>query len=97
MTEDNLILLFAFIICWLTIVWLTLISINKKRTLIINLFTQVAYSLFFFYGLNFKSEYGGGLVWWFFFLIVIGAHFFVNATIATIILIRPIFKAKTSA
>ena len=95
MTEDDLILLFAFIICWSTFAALTLKSKNKKRTLLISFGIQIAYSIYFFYGLKFESQYGGGLVWWFFFLIAIGIHCFINATIIIIDLIRTGLKPKT--
>ena len=95
MTEDNLIILFAFICCWLTIVGLMISSKKKKRTLVISVGIQVAYSIFFLYGLTFKSQYGSGLVWWFFFLIIIGIHCFINLVVITINLIRRRLKPKT--
>lgn len=95
MTEDNLILLFAFMICWLTIVGLTINNKHKKQTLVISLAIQIPYTIFFFYGLAFKSQYGSGLVWWFFLLMVIGLHGAINLIITIINLIRHKKVSKT--
>lgn len=48
MTEDNVILFFAFMICWLTIVGLTISNKHKKQTLVISLAIQIPYTIFFF-------------------------------------------------
>jgi hypothetical protein len=62
MSEDNLYLLFCYLIFGLTLVVLTVRSKNRLKTLTINLIVSGLYSGLFFYNLTFNSSGGSGLV-----------------------------------
>jgi hypothetical protein len=64
MNEDNIILLAAYLLHWSTLSVLGIKSKNRKQTIFVNAAIQIIYSVYFFYGLIYKSRYGSGLVWW---------------------------------
>ena len=81
MNEDELLLLFSFILYWGTFAFLfikTKESRAKKRVLTINLTLHIFYSLYFMYGLFYKSNGGSALVWWFYLLVILWTHWIIN-------------------
>lgn len=90
MNEDNQLLLFAYVVYWLTLAGLTMKSRNRKQTLTVNLAIHVAYSIYFFYGMAYKSQYGAGLAWWFYLLVILSVHWLINL----VLLLRMFFLAR---
>lgn len=80
MNEDNLYLLFCYIIYGLTLAILTFRSRSKARTIFINAIILCAYSALFIYNLNVNSEGGSGLVWLVGLMCSIGLHWLINLT-----------------
>ena len=78
MSEDNLYLLFCYILYGLTLTALIYNSKQKLKTILLNLTIAAAYSGFFIYNLNFKSSGGTGLVWLTFLIFAIGIHWLIN-------------------
>jgi len=78
MSEDNLYLLSCYLVYALTLTVLVLRSKRRRRTAAINLVVLVAYSTPLLYGLNFRSEYGIGLVWLVYLMIALGVHWVAN-------------------
>jgi amino acid transporter len=78
MSEDNLILLFCYLIFGITLLILTIRRNNKKRTLIINLIIAGLYSGLFFYNLTYNSSGGSGLLWLVYLMFSIGLHWLIN-------------------
>ena len=78
MSEDNLYLLFCYLIFGLILVVLTVRSKNRLKTLTINLIVSGLYSGLFFYNLTFNSSGGSGLVWLMSLLFFIGVHWIIN-------------------
>ena len=77
MSEDNLYLLFCYLILGITLLFLTLRSKHKLKTIILNLVIVGLYSGLFFYNLTFNSSGGGGLVWLVFLMFSIGLHWLI--------------------
>lgn len=78
MNDDNILLLFAYVVYWLTLVGLSMKSRSWKQTLTVNLVVHIAYSTFLLYRLVYESRYGSGLIWWFYLLVSIGVHWLIN-------------------
>ena len=78
MTEDQISIISSFVIYWLILAVLLWISKNKKKALLTNLFIHIAYSSFFLYGLNYRSEDGTSLVWFVYLLFALWIHTFIN-------------------
>lgn len=78
MTEDNLYLLFCFLIFGLTLCILIFRSKNKLKTALINLIIAGLYSGLFIYNLTFNCSGGSGLVWLVYLLFAVGLHWMVN-------------------
>ena len=78
MSEDNLYLLFCYIIYGLTLTFLTVKNKSRAKTVLINLTILFGYSGLFIYNLNFNSAGGSGLVWLVYLMFALGVHWFVN-------------------
>ena len=78
MTEDNLYLIFCYLIFGLTLTVLTMRSKNKKMTLLVNLIIAGLYSGLFLYNLTYNSSGGSGLVWILYLMFSIGIHWLTN-------------------
>jgi VanZ family protein len=78
MSEDNLYLLFCYLIFGLTLAILTIRSKNRKKTLLVNLLIAGLYSGLFLYNLTFNSSGGSGLVWLVYLMFFIGLHWLIN-------------------
>ncbi len=78
MSEDNLYLLFCYLIFGLTLSILAVRSKNRLKTVIINLIIAGLYSGLFFYNLKFNSSGGSGLVWLVYLMFAIGLHWIIN-------------------
>ncbi len=78
MTEDNLYLLFCYLIYGLTLVFLTMKSKNRIRVLSINTAIMTIYSSYFLYNLNYNSQYGSSLLWFVGLMTSIGFHWILN-------------------
>lgn len=81
MKEDNLYLLFGYLLFGLTVLLLTLKSKNKQRILCINLIIAIFYNGFFWYKLNYSNSGGSGLVWYFYLLLLLGLHSVINTIV----------------
>ena len=90
MTEDGQILLSAFIIYWVTLIFITINSSRRLRTFVTNFLIHIAYSTYLLYGLKYDSAEGGGLVWFCFLLFILGGHSLINATIIVTRIFRKI-------
>jgi amino acid transporter len=78
MSEDNLYLLFCYLLFGLTLAILTIRSENRKKTLLVNLLIAGLYSGLFLYNLTFNSSGGSGLVWLVYLMFFIGLHWLIN-------------------
>ena len=78
MSEDNLYLLFCYLIFGLTLGVLTIRSKNRIKTVTINLIIAGLYSGLFFYNLTFNSSGGSGLVWLVYLMFFVGLHWLIN-------------------
>lgn len=78
MTDDNILLLFSFLIYWVTLFLLTLKSSNRKKVLMLNLPIHILYSSCFLYALLYKSQGGASLLWWFYLILFIAIHWIIN-------------------
>ena len=78
MSEDNLDLLFCYLIFGLTLCILIIRSKNRLKTFAINLIIAALYSGLFFYNLTFNSSGGSGLVWLVYLMFFIGLHWLIN-------------------
>lgn len=78
MSEDNLYLLFCYLIFGLTLCIYTTRSKNRQRTFLINLIILGLYSGLFFYNLKYNSSGGSGLLWLLYLMFFIGLHWIVN-------------------
>jgi amino acid transporter len=78
MSEDNLYLLFCYLIFGMTLGVFTIRSKNRLKTLKINLIIAGLYSGLFFYNLTFNSSGGSGLVWLVFLMFSVGLHWLIN-------------------
>lgn len=79
MNDDELLLLFSFLLYWVTLVFLAIKTKDKKRILIINLTIHVIYSSYFLYGLFYRSQGNGtALAWWFYLLLLLWTHWIIN-------------------
>lgn len=75
MTKDNLIVLFAFVIYWVTLIGLTLLCEQKLLVFLINLIVHVSYSSYFLWNLYYKpSGWKNTLGAWIGLLGFIGVH-----------------------
>ena len=79
MDEDHLLLLFSFILYWVTFPFLLIKIKDKKQGLVINLSIHVIYSSYFLYGLFYRSQGNGtALAWWFYLLVLLWTHWLIN-------------------
>ena len=79
MDEDHLLLLFSFILYWVTFTFLLIKIKDKKQGLVINLSIHVIYSSYFLYGLFYRSQGNGtALAWWFYLLVLLWTHWLIN-------------------
>jgi hypothetical protein len=90
MSEDNQVILAAFIIYWITLIVITLNSNRRLWAFIINFLIHIVYSAYLLYGLKYDSEGGGGLAWWFFLLFILAIHSFINLIIIVVRIFRKI-------
>ena len=87
---DNQLIIAAFILFWLTLLFLILNSNRRLRTFIVSFIFHIIYSSYLLHGLKYKSEYGGGLVWWFFLLLILSCHSVLNVILIILKILRPI-------
>ena len=79
MNDDHLLLLFSFILYWVTFTLLLIKIKDKKQGLVINLSIHVIYSFYFLYGLFYRSQGNGtALAWWFYLLVLLWTHWLIN-------------------
>ena len=79
MDEDHLLLLFSFILYWVTFTLLLIKIKDKKQGLVINLSIHVIYSSYFLYGLFYRAQGNGtALAWWFYLLVLLWTHWLIN-------------------
>jgi hypothetical protein len=78
MSEDNLHLLFCYLIFGLTLAILTFRSNNRQKTLIINLLLSAFYSGILLYNLIFNGSGGSALLWLVALMFFIGLHWIIN-------------------
>lgn len=78
MNEDNIYLLFCYLIFGLTLLILTIRSKHRLKTAGINLFISALYSGYFIYNLTFNSFSGTSLAWLIFLMFAIGLHWIIN-------------------
>ena len=79
MNDDHLLLLFSFILYWVTFTFLLIKIKAKKQGLVINLSIHVIYSFYFLYGLFYRSQGNGtALAWWFYLLVLLWTHWLIN-------------------
>ncbi len=78
MNEDNLYLLFCYLIFGLTLTILTIRSKNRQKTLLVNLIIAGLYSGLFIYNLTYNSSGGSGLLWLMYLMFFIGMHWLIN-------------------
>ena len=78
MNDDEQLLLFSFLLYWVTfILYLTKIR-EKKRAFFLHLIIHAIYSLFFLNGLFYRSQGNGtALAWWFFLLLFLWVHWLI--------------------
>ena len=78
MNDDEQLLLFSFLLYWVTfILYLTKIR-EKKRAFFLHLSFHAIYSLFFLHGLFYRSQGNGtALAWWFFLLLFLWVHWLI--------------------
>jgi len=74
MSEDNLYLLFCYLLFGLTLCILTIRSKNRLKTITTNLIIAGLYSGLFFYNLTFNGSGGSGLVWLVYLMFSVGLH-----------------------
>jgi hypothetical protein len=91
MNDDELLLLFSFLLYWVTFAFLVIKTAYKKRIIIVNLTIHTIYSLYFLYGLFYQTQGNGtALAWWFYLLLVLWTHWL----IILVQLIRVFLKQK---
>ena len=78
MSEDNLYLLFCYLIFGLTLAVLTIRNKNRLKTVSINLIIAGLYSGLFLYNLAYNSSGGSGLAWLVYLMFSIGLHWLIN-------------------
>ena len=79
MNDDELLLLFSFLLYCITFIFLIVKTNNKKQVLIINLTIHAIYSSYFLQGLFYRSQgNGNALAWWFYLLLIIWTHWIIN-------------------
>ena len=79
MSEDNLYLLFCYLMQLITMtIWISR-SKKKKNTIIINIGVFVIYNAIFHYNLTFNSSGGSGLVCFFYLMLSLGLHWLINS------------------
>jgi amino acid transporter len=78
MSEDNLYLLFCYLLFGITLAILSKRSKSRQKTLLKNLIISVLYSTLFLYNLIYNSSEGSGLVWLVYLMFFIGIHWLIN-------------------
>jgi hypothetical protein len=77
MNEDNILLLFSFILFWVTLLLFFIRSKGFKGVSYIHLVIHCLYSSYFVHGLWYRSENGTALAWWFYLLCLIWGHWLI--------------------
>ena len=78
MREDDLYLIFCYLIYFVTLGLLVYFSNNRWRTALINILIVALYSSLFIYNLMYNSAGGTGLVWLVFLMGSLCIHWLVN-------------------
>lgn len=78
MNDDNKMLIFCFLIYWVTLFLLARKSKNRKKVLLWNISIHLVYSTYFLSALLYKSQGGTALVWWFYLVLIIAIHWMIN-------------------
>jgi hypothetical protein len=78
MSEDNLYLLFCYLIYGLTLLAYVVRAKKKIKTATINLVFLALYSGIFLYNLTYNSSKGSGLAWLVYLMFAIGLHWLIN-------------------
>lgn len=79
MNDDELLLLFSFLLYWATFISLVIKTTDKKKVLIINMTIHGIYSGYFLHGLFCRSQGNGtALAWWFYLLLLLWTHWIIN-------------------
>lgn len=95
MDEDDLIIIYAFVIYWIILLILTFLSKQKKRVFLINFMLHVLYSSYFIYELYYKPQgWKNSLNLWALLLSFIGIHWVLNLIHLVILIIKKIIVAK---
>jgi len=89
MSEDNLYLLFFYLIFGFTLSILTIRSKSRLKTISVNLVVSGIYSGLFFYNLTYNSSGGSGLVWLVYLMFFIGLHWIINLIGVILTFIKP--------
>jgi len=78
MNDDELLLLFSFLLYWATFIFLVIKTTDKNKVLAINLTIHIIYSGYFLHGLFFHSQGNGtALAWWFYLLLILCIHWII--------------------
>ena len=79
MNADEFILLFSFLMYWVTLIFLLIKTTDKKKVLAINFTIHIIYTGYFLHGLFYRSQGNGtALTWWFYLLLILCIHFIIN-------------------
>lgn len=78
MNTDNIMLLSSFLIFWLILTVLIIVSDRKLKRALYNLVPHLIYSFYFLYGLYYDSEGGTALAWFLYLLFIIWIHLIIN-------------------
>ena len=79
MNDDELLLLFSFLLYWATFILLVIKTSEKKKVIAINLTIHIIYSAYFLHGLFYRSQGNGtALAWWFYLLFILWTHWIIN-------------------
>ncbi len=86
--EDDWILFPSIILFWISLVFLTKLSKEKKLTFSFNAIVHFVYLFWFIYGMCFNSDNGKGFAYWFYTLLIIILHVLSNMIQITVLLLR---------
>ena len=79
MNDDELLLLFSFLIYLTTFIFLVIKTSDRKKVLKINLTIHFIYSGYFLHGLFYRSQGNGtALAWWVSLLLILWIHWIIN-------------------
>lgn len=96
MNEDNLLLLFTFLVFWIILVILILLSKeNKRLALLINLTVHLIYGPYFIHKLVCTYEGFSAAIWRFVILLfIMGTQLIINLIRLTILIIKKFLAKK---